>query len=380
MKIVGYIARRRCIGKNLAFADIHVIDETTTSLEPEDQPINSTTVSTNQVDFDKPAGTIIQVVFQRDSEVWNKDLDHTFPHKNAKLPYGGKVEVDVRCNDFNQNEERKREPSFLVHEWSLLDNPREEALATAQEPGTSGISCTKYLKSRGDAFLRFNKELQRTNARKAHSEPTSSRKQEKEVTAQEGEFPHGDNRAKALRANIFASWLIATYGEEYLKQGVLDIAGGKGKLSIELSLQGKVQSTIVDPLVRKHGSKLEPRDAKRIRKAEAPHPGLVAKPFNQTTFVEECETILQEASVCVGLHPDECTEDIVDVALRFNKPFAIVPCCVFSGFFPLRTLADGKPVRTYEELLEYLLAKDERLRQQVLPFEGRNVVIYLPLE
>jgi len=36
----------------------------------------------------------------------------------------------------------------------------------------------------------------------------------------------------------------------------------------------------------------------------------------------------------LGLHPDEATDDIVDMALKFGKSFAVVPCCVFSTKFP----------------------------------------------
>ena len=51
-----------------------------------------------------------------------------------------------------------------------------------------------------------------------------------------------------MRATIFATWLIETYGRDKLAAdgGVLDVAGGKGKLSIQLALQGKIQSTIID--------------------------------------------------------------------------------------------------------------------------------------
>ena len=35
------------------------------------------------------------------------------------------------------------------------------------------------------------------------------------------------------------------------------------------------------------------------------------------------------------MHPDEVTECIVDAALGAGKPFAVVPCCVFSRRFPL---------------------------------------------
>ena len=68
---------------------------------------------------------------------------------------------------------------------------------------------------------------------------------------------------------------------------VLDVAGGKGKLSIELSLQARVRCCIVDPLVRKHGKVLDPRDAKRLRKINAPHPKLLPTEFNTTTFVRD---------------------------------------------------------------------------------------------
>jgi len=38
----------------------------------------------------------------------------------------------------------------------------------------------------------------------------------------------------------------------------------------------------------------------------------------------------------VGMHPDEATDMIIDIGLRYNKPFAMVPCCVFSQKFPNR--------------------------------------------
>ena len=194
--------------------------------------------------------------------------------------------------------------------------------------------------------------------------------------------PHGGgNQAKSKRAKIFASWLIDKYGLEQLRSGsgVLDVAGGKGKLSIELAVQGNIPCTIVDPLVRKHGEKLPPRDSKRIRKAGAPHPHLLATFFNQTTFLEGSapgEDLISRASICVGLHPDECTEDILDMAIKYRRPVAIVPCCVFPGFFPLRYLSCGTAVRTYDQFLEYLLAKDARLQIETLPFDGRNKVVF----
>ena len=42
--------------------------------------------------------------------------------------------------------------------------------------------------------------------------------------------------------------------------------------------------------------------------------------------------------VAVGMHPDQATEAIVDFAAKYNKPFALVPCCVFPVLFPHRTV------------------------------------------
>jgi hypothetical protein len=277
----------------------------------------------------------------------------------------------------------------------MLSNPKDEALAAARQDGIDGISSTLYLKSRGDAFMKFNdmaalkakprrsKKKSEASASPAENEGTTAATAGSTTNNNNGDFFHGDNQAKSMRAKIFASWLIETFGEEYLREGggVLDVAGGKGKLSIELSVKGKIPSTVVDPLVRKHGERLLPREAKRIRKAQAPHPSLVAKPFNQTTFLEECEGLIVNSSICVGLHPDQPTEDILDLALRYKKPVAIVPCCVFPDIFQNRFMPGGSgttAVRTYEQFLDYLLAKDDRLQLESLPFEGRNKVIYCP--
>mmetsp|Transcript_117268 Transcript_117268/g.339025 ORF Transcript_117268/g.339025 Transcript_117268/m.339025 type:complete len:370 (+) Transcript_117268:145-1254(+) len=365
MKVIGYIARRRCVGKHLAFADIQV-ESICGSFHP---PLEES--SEKQV---------IQVIFQRDSDVWNKQLDETFPTKNSKLPYGGKVSVDLSDDNRELENRTDSKTKYLVKTWELLENPKDKALAEAKIAGHDGISCTTYLKARGEAFSKFNGDGFEKDPKLRKDSNLKGNEPSQVVNS---EFSHGDNRAKALRAQIFASWLIEMYGSDYLRSngGVLDVAGGKGKLSIELAVQARVRSTIIDPLVRKHGAKLEPRDAKRIRKAEAPHPELVAKPFNIADFVESEKSLVEQAQLLVGLHPDECTEDILDVALRCDKPVAIVPCCVFPGFFPLRSIINPKtgdriPVRTYEQFLDYLQAKDSGLRRTTLPFEGRNIALY----
>lgn len=402
MRITGYITRRRCIGKKLAFADIQV-EEWSSSVEIDNFNLQQSPTL-------HPKADTVQVIFHRGSDhsVWN-DLKHTdkdhqseqdhdnhpFPSKNTALPYGAFVSLVVVRESMMTATSSSIAPdpdneSYHVKSWKILVHPREEAIKGAKHTeGNEGISCSDYLRARGDAYLRFNGDQPNYTTKKsvADGNPLSSGCPPSFIAnnpgeRNEGEFFHGDNRAKSLRAKIFCSWLIHAYGRDFLAtagggRGVLDIAGGKGKLSIELALQGKIQSTIVDPVIRKHGENLEPRFAKKIRRIGAPHPRLLPREFNQTTYLKECEDSIAQCSILVGLHPDECTEDILDVALRHRKPVAVVPCCVFTGFFPLRCLPSRNPVRTYEEFLEYLLLKDDRLRRHELPFQGRNVVIYM---
>ena len=101
------------------------------------------------------------------------------------------------------------------------------------------------------------------------------------------------------------------------------------------------------------------------------------------------EGVFAEASVIVGLHPDEATEYIVDLALCHRKPFAVVPCCVFPSLFPGRVVAtkgSAEPeqeqqyeeVRTLPQFLDYLQAKHPAIKRAALSSLGgsANTVIY----
>ena len=92
----------------------------------------------------------------------------------------------------------------------------------------------------------------------------------------------------------------------------------------------------------------------------------------------EALRVLMGCSMILGMHPDQAAGPIVDVALALDKPFAIVPCCVFSSQFPRRRLSDGRPVRSYEELVRWLVERcpEGSIKVAQLPFEGRNVVVY----
>src|SRR3546814_15210410 len=67
---------------------------------------------------------------------------------------------------------------------------------------------------------------------------------------------------------------------------------------------------------------------------------------------------------------------ILDFALANNKPFAVVPCCVYSRCFPKRVDENGKPVRSYDEFIQYLKKKDDSICSVQLDFEGKNELLY----
>lgn len=89
---------------------------------------------------------------------------------------------------------------------------------------------------------------------------------------------------------------------------------------------------------------------------------------------------LEQCSLMIGMHPDEATDAIADVAYEYGKPFAIVPCCVFAREFEHRRTPNGGLVETYEDLVEYLSAKPTMestgVLKHFLPFKGRNQVLY----
>ncbi|KAA8492384.1 hypothetical protein FVE85_7891 [Porphyridium purpureum] len=101
---------------------------------------------------------------------------------------------------------------------------------------------------------------------------------------------------------------------------------------------------------------------------------LLARP-DVTDFHSACE-LVADASVLVGLHPDQAAGAIIDAAILLRKPFAVLPCCTYSKEFPDRRTPSGEHVKSYEQLVPYLQAKHAAIQATTLPFEGRNVLLF----
>jgi hypothetical protein len=89
--------------------------------------------------------------------------------------------------------------------------------------------------------------------------------------------------------------------------------------------------------------------------------------------------VFKGCSILVGLHPDEATEPILKCANALEKPFCIVPCCVFPTLHPDRRKRDDtgeeRIVLSYDDLVTYLRQAGHGIVTQ-LPFEGRNTAVY----
>ena len=161
----------------------------------------------------------------------------------------------------------------------------------------------------------------------------------------------------------------------------------------------------------------------------------VCAPFTMA-FPAEHPALWARATACVGMHPDQATDAIVDLCLATPKPFAVVPCCVFPRLFNTRVLRSRRaataacvpdreqritaatrsgageariatractrgdserahastacaalstapqewvetPVRSYEEYIEWLRAKDGAIRSAELDgVPGRSLVLF----
>lgn len=201
----------------------------------------------------------------------------------------------------------------------------------------------------------------------------------------------------------FVRWLIETFPEVFDSSNgapILDVAGGKGELAARLCVCHQRKVIVVDPrrsdpkkcfqtdVLPKIPKKWQERHAERTKDDPDFLDSLFEKQFLQfaayfddNTLAADAEIAgaVQECCLLIGMHADGATEAIVDAALRHDKPFVVVPCCVFPNLFPKRRVElQGKTVdvRTHEQFCQYLAAKDARLATATLPFEGRNTAIY----
>lgn len=419
--ISGIIINRRSIGRNLAFADVKITQTSTSCADGDSDEAPSFKVKFNRRSF---LGSDANGVHDT---VSTEILADAFPTKKSSLPYGAKVKMHLSSEYCGSS---SATTSWEVLGWKIVQHPKDLAedlaLLKVQSPCESNLSvmkhdsrvivagralsCSTYLKIRREQFDKATSDRKgdvftaSKQARKPHNHNSTL------DTQLASKLHHGDKHAKGKRAKIFADWVLQTFfhmlpeidqicrpcDSALQNIHVLDIAGGKGHLSLELVLkqssnnlptQSRIaRCTIIDPVVRKGDSKMRQSKLQKMKALykQQTEPTIIthlATCFTSDTmapihndFIHSCAT--DTKLLLLGLHPDQCTEDIVDAALKHNTSFAVVPCCVYPDLFPTRRYCGDYPVRSYDTFLKYLMQKDSEIEMTTLPFEGKNVVLY----
>jgi hypothetical protein len=175
---------------------------------------------------------------------------------------------------------------------------------------------------------------------------------------------------KSQRAAVLCDYIIDKFSLTP-ESHVLDVAGGRGDLCFELTELNSVPCTTVDP----RGRKLNKKQLKYLKAKKRDREdclwgkhisGLFLDDFFET-HAEVDEVHPDRIDLIVGLHPDQATESIINVALANSIPFCIVPCCVFP--------ASGVRDMSFEQWVEYLMRKDERIEKGWLDVKGKNLVL-----
>ncbi|KAL7577263.1 hypothetical protein ACA910_002010 [Epithemia clementina (nom. ined.)] len=425
-----------------------------------------------------------------------------FPTKKAALPFGAQIQAWCRPPPLPLPSPQTDEPTtttststtsgtnqnghgggddanlWLVLQWKLVTNPRQEALewatttttANKNNAGSNGssrsINSSIYLQSRHEAHAatvsvtttrgvqtKAKEKKNKNNKNKGneteqppcrsvrdescHQVLGGDNEEEQEDDENGREIinnPHSSlNVSNPKTYRVFAEWIVANLLRLDGTDRVLDVAGGKGKLSLELSSLAGIPCTVLDPVQRKPWSS---GTRKRLAKQGKPFPEFVTGYFavdqnhvhhgnNKNNFlnshihqdneqedhwqqhVQRTHALIQEHTCLVGLHADQCTEDIVTAALQQLSlssssstssavSVAIVPCCVFPDLFATRRLrTSGRLVRSYSDFIQYLLEKEAEaeppeppppqqqqqqqrplLQSTTLDFVGKNICIY----
>ncbi|EJK65276.1 hypothetical protein THAOC_13883 [Thalassiosira oceanica] len=339
----------------------------------------------------------------------------------------------------------KHNGNLEVLRWKIVEHPKVTAEQSASVGTGDAILCSEYLRARKLSHLvaEQHKPNKTAGGPKGKKENRVKVKTQSLSPGIVSDLTHGGKKTKAKRAKIFAKWVLERFFGVHSGEGtfekafcqpcaaidgqsqryhVFDVAGGKGTLSLELMVQqteafnaarGPISiCTVIDPLIRggdtNHMSKRVIRARSKLKNQSQPCSGSDCEGmeedagnlirFEAINFNEDSFTHLQSSCdhhdvsnrpgdgrqrklLLLGMHPDEPTEAIIDVALKHGLPFAVVPCCVFADLYPNRKLWSEEqggeiPVRTYEQFIEYLLAKDKSLRIETLPFQGKCNVIY----
>lgn len=173
---------------------------------------------------------------------------------------------------------------------------------------------------------------------------------------------------------IFFDWILQNYDINILKKhGIIEIGSGNGELTL-LFLKQNIPVTIIDPnkpLFLKKSSKTYQQIKDKVKFNH------FDKLFDNDILKrnEELNQIFNECSLIIALHCCQAAEPVIDLCLQNNKNFCVVPCCVFPN--QMKKYLNGKRVIEYKDFIKYLKRKDQNINRIMLPFRGKNRVVFI---
>ncbi|KAH9105026.1 hypothetical protein LEN26_007092 [Aphanomyces euteiches] len=354
----GQLIRKRILSKALIFGDVELGDRGTVQIMVRAGHAKWTKESVIQLNWDIHIGDIVAVqgtLVREDDDRLLLHADDCTVVQSWKVQHPGEA--------FESSEEPKAQATKQTY-----SNLIQLGDFNACKFHFSNASCT-----RGDACHFWHGPPESYKILQAEwLQKRAEQKRELALLDEDPHDPHAKGQ-KSHRARIFSEWLVELFGRDVLAHGsgVVDVAGGKGDIGFELWLLRNIPTTLVDPRV----VKTRKTHLKYMKQHDKPKWHHIMAELN-SELVAQHEDLFRSSSLIVGMHPDEATEAIVDVALALKKPFAVVPCCVMSRLFPDRECNEGK-VATYEMFVKYLKAKHPGIRSVFLPFAGRNQVVFM---
>ena len=172
-------------------------------------------------------------------------------------------------------------------------------------------------------------------------------------------------RPHQFRFQVFHQWLV----QNYSPCKVADIGGGKGLLSFLLNQSG-FESMVIDPIWQPLEWKYKDiSTGKRIKLTSdqmqsVPH---IQKPFNLELLLD----LDSNLDLFVGLHAHGSNMYILEAAAKYQKDFAILPCCVIDE--PITKIAG---INWFDSLVEYAAKLGLNPKIDNLNFVGQSKIIY----
>ena len=151
------------------------------------------------------------------------------------------------------------------------------------------------------------------------------RRQQEKASLSSDIHPSGSASSKRKHNRIFVEWVVSTFGLDFLKaNGVVDIAGGRGMVGLDLALDYDIPVTMIEPKSVRLNSACR-RRCRRWRKKRclpsiddvnklSPIDHIQSEYHGLAEATAEMKQALSKCALILGMHPDVSSSLITSVS------------------------------------------------------------------